>query len=103
MSSSYYDDYSINEYYNDNNKEIVKEYSDGTKYYYKNGLVYKVYYMGQFIIINKWIEEMLKSIPYTNIGIVKCNIKTEGKLFKTSEMEIKVYPEDVIEITQFIS
>lgn len=55
-----------------------------------------------FLDYNKF-EEMLKSIPYNNIGIVKCNIKTEGKSFKTSEMEIKVYPEDVIEVTEFIS
>jgi hypothetical protein len=55
-----------------------------------------------FVNYNKF-EEMLKSIPYSNIGIVKCNIKTEEKLFKTSEMEIKVYPEDVLEITQLIT
>ena len=50
---------------------------------------------------NKFFEK-LKTIPYTNIGVLKCNIKTDGRSFKQSEMEIRAYPEDVLEITQFI-
>lgn len=55
-----------------------------------------------FVDYNKF-EESLKSISYKDIGIVKCNIKTAENSFKTSEMEIKILPEDVLEITQFIS
>lgn len=99
-------------------KEILHElYLNGylTKEYKpENGLKFLIAYTKSLIFLKDYypsfmgtdynsLFETLKTIPYKNIGVIKCNIKTEGRQYKFSEMEIRAYPEDITEITGFIS
>lgn len=57
-----------------------------------------------FGIDRKEFIDNLKNIPYSNIGIIKAHVKTTGSHFEYLESmaEIRIKPEDVVSLDQFI-
>lgn len=54
-----------------------------------------------FIDYQSFVDQ-LKGISYKDIGVLKCEVQTEGKAFKPSEAEVKAYPEEVVKILELI-